>query len=380
MYYENLDSLYNQYPNTNKFSSDFTKPPILIKHIAAIHAESSLSIKHHQVANMLLYYAQPELSHCQNEHKGKQSLIHTLPISLLKKTLHEFEDSSNEKIAKILTDLTTLSITWNILKRDRKNTWYPSPLLAKAYIDNDQVHYTYTPETQERLGQPNIFAKLNLNIQRKLCDTSIEQRISHHHAFILWEVLCAELCLKRESNIITAGFSPQILRRLLQRAQTTQEDKENIIPDRHTLSIELKQACLVLNDKSDLMVEYEEYKTSNQNTCIRFHVNKKTQKQQVAQIHDLYKTHIAPVAEHAFCKYIRQIICETIGAPDYKSWFERTSCAIEDSTLVITAPSSFILSYLEINYKHMIERTLKIVDTSSHLPYPINMCTLRLAP
>lgn len=131
----------------------------LKKHVGAVHTHGKLTLLQRKVANILLLNAYNELP-TQEEH------------AIRVKDLAEIAgfDSKNMKVLKdSLRGLMRIVIEWNILDERGREEWGASPLLAQAVIKKGSSHFTYafSPVLRRRLYSPEIYARINLSIQRR---------------------------------------------------------------------------------------------------------------------------------------------------------------------------------------------------------------------
>ncbi|CAO4847412.1 MAG: hypothetical protein FADNKDHG_01492 [Holosporales bacterium] len=225
----------------------------LVKHIAAIHNCALLTSVQRRTINILLSNA---LNGPENE------IMHFISFSKLKESLGWKEDSKTTDLLKEdLKALAKIQIEWNVLNVDKKNKWTAMQLLSEISIEGSTISYSYPPTLREMLFRPNVFAKLNLNVQ-----ISIKKR----NALVLWEFLCGEFCLNKTDNIITRWFSYDEILKI--------NGLENsIYKKRYSEFIQkiLDPSLLELNEKSDIFVSCEKKMSGKKIESIRFIAKKK---------------------------------------------------------------------------------------------------------
>src|SRR5262245_19571671 len=141
----------------------------VIKHSAAIHIQSNITLLQRRSWNVLLANAYDELP-TQDEYSIKlKDLTYTL----------EFDSKKDEYLKEALRALTTCAVEWNILGKDGEQEWGVTTLLAQAKIRHGTCTYAYSPELRRRLHNPRMYARISLSIQNKF---------ESKHAQALWEV------------------------------------------------------------------------------------------------------------------------------------------------------------------------------------------------
>ncbi len=88
-------------------------------------------------------------------------------------------DSHNEMHLKnLLKSLVGINIEWNLLGKDKKQEWGVVSLLSQVVIINGVLIYSYAPVLKQKLKNPSMYAKINLNLQNKF---------SSKHSLALYE-------------------------------------------------------------------------------------------------------------------------------------------------------------------------------------------------
>jgi len=88
--------------------------------------------------------------------------IHNISISSLKNRLW-FNSSNNKYLQESLRQLITTAVEFNLLEKD-KDDWEASALLSSVKFKWWICYYSFSPILREKLHQPNIYSKLNLNL------------------------------------------------------------------------------------------------------------------------------------------------------------------------------------------------------------------------
>lgn len=131
----------------------------LKKHVGAVHTHGKLTLLQRKVANVLLLNAYSELP-TQEEH-----LIRIRDLA----EIAGFDSKNMTVLKDSLRGLMRIVIEWNILDESGREEWGASPLLAQAVIKKGSSHFTYafSPVLRRRLYSPEIYARINLSIQRR---------------------------------------------------------------------------------------------------------------------------------------------------------------------------------------------------------------------
>jgi hypothetical protein len=153
----------------------------VIKHSAAIHIQSNITLLQRRAWNVLLANAYDELPF-QDEYGIKlKELSHVL----------EFDSKKEDYLKEALRALTTCAVEWDVLGKDGEQEWGITTLLAQAKIRNGTCTYAYSPELRRRLHNPRMYARISLSMQNKF---------ESKHAQALWEVCVDYLDESRNSG------------------------------------------------------------------------------------------------------------------------------------------------------------------------------------
>lgn len=229
----------------------------VVKHVGAIHISNSLSLLERKVSNVLLRNAWDSLLTAD---------VHTIKIRDLAQAVG-FNSGDMELIKDTLRALRNIEIQWNTLGRDRKNVWTTSGILASIRIfeGSGVCEYSYPPPLRSILRNPNIFARLNLLIQRQF---------GSKYALALWEYASGELSLSADEGAkercLTEWIAVEALRRLL--------GSENPAYDEYKIFNRdvLKPAVSEINRISNLeILETETQREKRKITALRFSIASK---------------------------------------------------------------------------------------------------------
>jgi hypothetical protein len=129
----------------------------LKKHVAAIHTSGELSLLERKTANVLLLNAYDALLTRRE---------HTLPVKHLCAMLGWDDSNNTERLQDALNKLASTSIEFNMME-DGKNVWRVMAMLSYGEIKEGTCTYSYAEYLAERLYDPEIYATINIGVQRR---------------------------------------------------------------------------------------------------------------------------------------------------------------------------------------------------------------------
>src|SRR5260370_11259857 len=133
-------------------------PQELRKNVSAIHVSGELSLLERKLVNVLLLNAFDKLL---TERK------HTIPVGILSKMLGRDDSNNTENLKRALTSIMKTVITFDLLNDSKKVAWASAPPLSVAGISDGVCTYEYSEWLSERLANPDIYAIINVNVQRQ---------------------------------------------------------------------------------------------------------------------------------------------------------------------------------------------------------------------
>ncbi|WP_448506390.1 replication initiation protein [Immundisolibacter sp.] len=135
------------------------KPPNeqVKKHVAAIHTSGVLSLLERKMVNVLLLNAYDALL---------TRRTHTLPIKHLCAMLGWDESNNIERLQDVLRKLASTAVEFNMME-DGKEVWRVMSMLSYGEIKDGICTYRYDEYLAERLYDPEIYATINIGIQRR---------------------------------------------------------------------------------------------------------------------------------------------------------------------------------------------------------------------
>ena len=226
---------------------------ILNKHLGAVHNSSPLSFVQRKAINILLKNADKEI-HADIEHKIS---MRELMLGIGWNTASKSPDNLKE----CLNELVSIKIQWNIFEADKKSKWVTSTLLASAAIKDGYVYYSYSLPLRALLSRPNVYAKLDLGIQKLF-------RVKY--SMLIWEYISGELSSKKKDMITTQWLTYEQILKLTYLENSAYEKRYSLFLER-VLAKSLKE----INDKSDVEVTYKTKNERGRITHICFQANKK---------------------------------------------------------------------------------------------------------
>ncbi|MGR3541171.1 MAG: RepB family plasmid replication initiator protein [Hasllibacter sp.] len=142
--------------------------PSVKKHVGAVHVAGKLTFLQRKLSNVLLTNAYDAL-----KTRGTHSID---ARTLMMMVGYNSNDVAGLKAA--LKGLVETSVEWDLLSADGAKEWGVSSLLAQAKLKGGVCEYAYAPALAEKLSDPDVFALINLDIQR---------RFASGHALALYE-------------------------------------------------------------------------------------------------------------------------------------------------------------------------------------------------
>ena len=233
-------------------------PETVKKHVGAIHTSGDLSLLERKTSNALLLNAYPNLI---------TKRTHRIPVPLLCAMLG-YDSNDIDRLKDTLRKLASTAIEFNVME-DGKESWQVMSMLSYGEIRAGVCTYRYDEYLAERLYDPEIYATINLAVQRKF---------DSGYALTLYEN-----CLRYKSVGSTGWWAIEKFRNIMG-ATTSMYDEFKY----------LKREVIVkpldhVNKVSDIRLEAEYQKTGRRVTSIRFKVTESAQ--QSLLTHDFSDQH-----------------------------------------------------------------------------------------
>ncbi|WP_427454810.1 RepB family plasmid replication initiator protein [Litorimonas sp. WD9-15] len=214
----------------------------LKKHVAAIHTDGHLSLLQRKLSNVLLLNAYDALL-TQTEHEIDEK---TLCVML------GYDSNDRQPLKESLKALATVHAEWNILGDNQEEVeWGVSSLLSHAVLSKGRCRYGYSPALAEKLYNPDIYASINMRIQRKF---------RSKHALALYEN-----CYRFKTVKSTGWWTLKTFRRLM-----GVDDSDYYAQFKHLNAKVIKPTVKEINAVSDIEITPEFKKSGRSISEIRF--------------------------------------------------------------------------------------------------------------
>ena len=222
-------------------SQSLTNRP-LKKHVAAIHTDGHLSLLQRKLSNVLLLNAYDALL-TQTEHEIDEK---TLCVML------GYDSNDRKPLKASLKALASVHAEWNILGDNQEEVeWGVSSLLSHAILSKGKCRYGYSPALAEKLYNPDIYASINMAIQRKF---------RSKHALALYEN-----CYRFKTVRSTGWWTLKTFRRLM-----GVDDSDYYRQFKHLNAKVIKPTVKEINAVSDIQITPEFKRAGRSITEIRF--------------------------------------------------------------------------------------------------------------
>ena len=222
-------------------SQTLTNRP-LKKHVAAIHTDGHLSLLQRKLSNVLLLNAYDALL-TQMEHEIDEK---TLCVML------GYDSNDRKPLKESLKALASVHAEWNILGDNQEEVeWGVSSLLSHAILSRGKCRYGYSPALAEKLYNPDIYASINMAIQRKF---------RSKHALALYEN-----CYRFKTVRSTGWWNLKTFRRLM-----GVDDSDYYHQFKHLNAKVIKPTVKEINAVSDIEITPEFKRSGRSITEIRF--------------------------------------------------------------------------------------------------------------
>lgn len=227
---------------------------VLIKHTGAIHSSSRLTYTQKLIFNNFLFHAYKSI----NEDK-----YHTMSCSDVFKILGWSSGSHvNDWLKEELAGLTKQNVRWNILGKDKKREWAASACLADVRIKDGIISFSFSKLLRELLSSPNIYAKLDLDVQVKL---------ESKESMSLWEFLSEVLDVNRVDSANSDWIEWKDMVKILSGSDSSYSKNYSMFKLR-SLSKAVKQ----INESTNLTVDLKEKKEGRKVRYISFGIHRKS--------------------------------------------------------------------------------------------------------
>jgi hypothetical protein len=222
----------------------------LIKHTAAIHIKTNLSLVERKMINVLLKNAFVDLDSAK---------YHTIRLQEIRDAVG-WKGKNYQSLKNSLNKLVSTKIEWNILGKDKKNIWATSAFLASASIVSGRCIYDYSYHLRQLFKNPNIYVKINLLIQNNF---------KSKYSLILWEFLTDHLSTGNKEEAQTDWIKIEDYKSLLGAEPTKYQ------PFKVLNANLIKAPIIEINKVSDLTIKAYYQESQGTTTAISFSIKRK---------------------------------------------------------------------------------------------------------
>ena len=183
--------------------------------------------------------------------------IHSVRIVELAEKL-DFNSGNKDYLKETLEALVDCKVKWNILEKDKTNTWGVASLLASTEMTDGVCTYAFAPHLRPKLHNPRIYAKINLRLQNEF---------KSKYALILWE-----LCVDYFDEARGEGETPWIT--LEEFKELMGFDESEYLQFKILNRDVIKPAIKEVNGITDFFIEVEQRKRGRKVAELKFRVRK----------------------------------------------------------------------------------------------------------
>ena len=220
----------------------------VFKHSAAIHIENNITFLQRRAWNALLFNAYNELDTKEEHRITMQKLA----------DLVGYDSHDMEYLKEASKAMMRCIVEWDVLDKDGNPQWGATALLAQAAIERGMFTYAYSPELRRRLHNPAMYARLDLNLQR---------RFNSKYGLALWE-LCADSLGSGREYGETRYIPVELFRKLMGIADNTYPSfkrlKDKVI----------NPAMEEVNSVSDFRVVLDEQRQGRKVKALKFKIRR----------------------------------------------------------------------------------------------------------
>ena len=214
----------------------------LKKNVGAIHTDGQLSLLQRKLSNVLLLNAYDELLTKPEHEIDEKTLCAMLG----------YDSNDRAPLKSALKALAAVQAEWDILDdTGGELEWGVASLLSHAVLSKGRCRYGYAPTLAEKLYNPDIYASINMSIQR---------RFKSGHALALYEN-----CYRFKNVGSTGWWDIQLFRRLLGIGES-----EYYKSFKHLNAKIIKPVTKEINKSSDIQITAEFKKQGRRISEIRF--------------------------------------------------------------------------------------------------------------
>jgi len=212
----------------------------LKKHAAAIHCSGELSLVERKLLNILLLNAYHDLL---------TKDVHIIPSKLLFSMLG-WEDSNNvDGLKGPLKRLMSTIVEFNLIG-DGGEVWQAMTLLSSAVLTDGQCRYSYAKDLAVKFYKPEIFAVINIAVQKKF---------KSNYALTLYEN-----CVRFINVGSTGWWDLTTFRKIMGAKKNTYNEFKRL--SSFVINVAMKE----INEVSDIRIKVEYKKENRKVEALRF--------------------------------------------------------------------------------------------------------------
>ena len=228
-------------------------PEVLRKHVAVVHSTGVLSLVERKISNVLLLNAYDDLV----APDGLADPRHTIPLRYLA-SLVGWEDSRNLNALKVaIRSLQTTTLEFDLMEETNDPGWESMSMLSYAKIVDGTCVYGYIKELAQRLHDPDVFALINVGVQRTLKGA---------YALALYEN-----CVRFRRTKSTGWWDLQKFRRLVGADASMYDEFKRLS------AFVIKRAIDEINASSDISLVVEYQRSGRKVVALRFLIEENPQ-------------------------------------------------------------------------------------------------------
>lgn len=217
------------------------------KHVAAIHTSGELSLLERKMVNVLLLNAYDMLL---------TRRTHKIPVKHLCAMLGWDESNNVERLQDVLLKLASTAVEFNMME-DGKEVWRVMSMISYGEIKDGTCIYRYDEYLAERLYDPEIYATINIGIQR---------RFEGSYALTLYEN-----CLRYKTVGSTGWWELERFRRIMGADAILYDDFRRL--NERVIRPSIKE----INKVSDIRLEAEFKREARKVSAVRFLITENQQ-------------------------------------------------------------------------------------------------------
>lgn len=217
------------------------------KHVGAIHTSGELTLLERKLVNVMLLNAYDDLL---------TKRTHSISVRHLAEMLGWDASNNVERLQAALRQIVGTTVEFNIME-DGSEAWEITSLLSYARIKNGVCTYKYVEELAERLFDPEVYATINIGVQKKF---------NGGYSLTLYEN-----CLRYRTVGSTGFWNLPKFRRIMGATAPMYDDNKRLT------SFVINKAVAEVNKQSDIHIIPEYRKNGRKIEAVRFLIKEHAQ-------------------------------------------------------------------------------------------------------